>query len=101
MGRTIRAGASGPSYGRRSPSSGCGLGYIIATGFSPSQLRLQGNGQHDRLRCGRCSAASCSGWFQTQSDIVIGGRTLHPHELGLYAEALFLTKSSSASSSRH
>jgi O-antigen/teichoic acid export membrane protein len=29
---------------------------------------------------------------QTQSDIVIGGRILSPHELGLYAEALFLTQ---------
>jgi len=29
---------------------------------------------------------------QSQSDILIGGRMLSPHELGLYAEALFLTQ---------
>ena len=29
---------------------------------------------------------------QTQADIFIGGRVLAPHELGLYAEALFLTQ---------
>lgn len=29
---------------------------------------------------------------QSQADILIGGRMLHPHELGLYAEALFLTQ---------
>ncbi|MGE4430881.1 MAG: lipopolysaccharide biosynthesis protein [Sphingobium sp.] len=29
---------------------------------------------------------------QSQADILIGGRVLHPHELGLYAEALFLTQ---------
>src|SRR3546814_6986440 len=28
---------------------------------------------------------------QSQSDILIGGRMLSPHELGLYSEALFLT----------
>lgn len=30
--------------------------------------------------------------FQSQADIFIGGRMLSPHELGLYAEALFLTQ---------
>lgn len=30
--------------------------------------------------------------FQSQADIFIGGRMLPPHELGLYAEALFLTQ---------
>ncbi|MBB3927972.1 O-antigen/teichoic acid export membrane protein [Sphingobium jiangsuense] len=29
---------------------------------------------------------------QSQADILIGGRVLDPHELGLYAEALFLTQ---------
>src|SRR3546814_9530642 len=29
---------------------------------------------------------------QSQSDILIGGRMLIPHELGLYSEALFLTQ---------
>src|SRR3546814_11173697 len=29
---------------------------------------------------------------QSQSDILIGGRMLSPHELGLYSEALFLTQ---------
>jgi len=29
---------------------------------------------------------------QSQADILIGGRVLHPHELGLYSEALFLTQ---------
>ena len=29
--------------------------------------------------------------IQSQSDIVIAGRTFEPHELGLYSEALFLT----------
>ncbi|MDX3908447.1 MAG: lipopolysaccharide biosynthesis protein [Sphingobium sp.] len=30
--------------------------------------------------------------IQSQSDILIGGRVLSPHELGLYSEALFLTQ---------
>ncbi|MGH6780785.1 MAG: lipopolysaccharide biosynthesis protein [Sphingomonadaceae bacterium] len=30
--------------------------------------------------------------IQNQADIFIGGRTLNPHALGLYAEALFLTQ---------
>src|SRR3546814_8373802 len=29
---------------------------------------------------------------QSQADIFIGGRVLEPHQLGLYAEALFLTQ---------
>jgi O-antigen/teichoic acid export membrane protein len=30
--------------------------------------------------------------IQSQADVFIGGRVLNPHELGLYAEALFLTQ---------
>jgi len=30
--------------------------------------------------------------IQSQADVFIGGRVLEPHELGLYAEALFLTQ---------
>lgn len=69
-----------------------GAGYAIATGFVPvPSFDFRGTGR--MLTFG----ASLLGgqllvMVQTQTDIVIGGRMLSSHELGLYAEALFLTQ---------
>lgn len=69
-----------------------GLGYVIATRFLPiPSFDFRGTG--GMIAFGAAMLGSQLLWLvQTQSDIVIGGRTLHPHELGLYAEALFLTQ---------
>ncbi len=68
------------------------LGYIIATRFLPiPSFNFKGTG--GMLAFGAAMLGSQLLWLiQTQADIVIGGRMLKPHELGLYAEALFLTQ---------
>lgn len=69
-----------------------GLGYIVATGFLPvPSFDFRGTG--GMIAFGAAMLGSQILWLvQTQADIVIGGRVLQPHELGLYAEALFLTQ---------
>ena len=45
------------------------------------------------VRFGSAMLLSSLLWLiQTQADVVIGGRALDPHHLGLYTEALFLTQ---------
>jgi len=41
---------------------------------------------------GAMLVSSCFWLFQTQADVLIGGRSLDAHHLGLYAEALFLAQ---------
>ena len=49
-------------------------------------------GAGDLVRFGGALTICQFFWIvQSQSDIVIAGRSLEPHELGLYSEALFLT----------
>lgn len=50
-------------------------------------------GAGSMIRFGGAMLLSSFFWlFQTQADVLIGGRTLHAHDLGLYTEALFLTQ---------
>ncbi len=69
-----------------------GLGYVIATGFIPvPSFDFRGTG--GMILFGAAMLGSQLLWLvQSQADIFIGGRMLDPHELGLYAEALFLTQ---------
>jgi O-antigen/teichoic acid export membrane protein len=41
---------------------------------------------------GAMLASSCFWLFQTQADVLIGGRSVDAHHLGLYAESLFLAQ---------
>lgn len=67
-----------------------GLGYVVATGFLPVpsfDFRESGG----MVAFGAAMLGSQFLWLvQSQSDIFIGGRLFSPHDLGLYAEALFL-----------
>lgn len=69
-----------------------GIGYVIATRFLPvPSFDFRGTG--NMVMFGAAMLGSQLLWLiQSQSDIFIGGRVLDPHELGLYAEALFLTQ---------
>ncbi len=69
-----------------------GIGYLIATRFLPvPSFDFRGTG--GMVLFGASLLGSQLLWLvQTQSDIFIGGRLLPAHELGLYAEALFLTQ---------
>lgn len=69
-----------------------GLGYMIATRFIPvPSFDFRGAG--GMLAFGAAMVGSQLLWIvQSQADVFIGGRVLDPHELGLYAEALFLTQ---------
>lgn len=69
-----------------------GLGYVIATGFKPiPSFDFRGTGA--MVAYGASLLGGQLFWiFQSQADIFIGGRVLGAHELGLYAEALFLTQ---------
>lgn len=69
-----------------------GIGYAIATGFLPvPSFDFRGAGA--MVAFGASLLGSQLFWIvQSQSDIFIAGRVLSPHELGLYAEALFLTQ---------
>ncbi len=68
-----------------------GLGYLVALRFLPvPTLDLRGTGW--MIAFGASLVGSQLFFMiQTQADIVIGGRLLDPHALGLYAEALFIT----------
>jgi O-antigen/teichoic acid export membrane protein len=67
-------------------------GYVLATGFRPiPTLDFRGTGA--MVSYGASLLGVQLFWiFQSQADVFIGGRILSPHELGLYAEALFLTQ---------
>lgn len=69
-----------------------GVGYVIATGFLPiPSFDFRGTGT--MVAFGASLLGSQLLWIvQSQSDIFIAGRVLTAHELGLYAEALFLTQ---------
>lgn len=69
-----------------------GLGYMLATRlFIRPSFDFRGTG--GMVAFGASLLGSQLFWMvQSQADIFIGGRTLSPHELGLYAEALFLTQ---------
>lgn len=69
-----------------------GLGYVLATGFRPiPSFDFRGTGA--MVTYGASLLGSQLFWIiQSQADIFIGGRVLTPHQLGLYAEALFLTQ---------
>ena len=69
-----------------------GLGYILATGFRPiPSFDFRGTGA--MVGFGASLLGGQLFWIiQSQADIFIGGRMLEPHQLGLYAEALFLTQ---------
>ncbi|WP_028056116.1 lipopolysaccharide biosynthesis protein [Sphingobium bisphenolivorans] len=69
-----------------------GIGYVLATGFRPiPSFDFKGSGA--MIGYGASLLGSQLFWIvQSQADIFIGGRVLHPHQLGLYAEALFLTQ---------
>lgn len=69
-----------------------GLGYVFATGFLPiPSFDFRGTGP--MIVFGAAMLGTQLLWLiQTQADIFIGGHALPPHELGLYAEALFLTQ---------
>lgn len=69
-----------------------GAGYVLATGFRPiPSFDFRGSGA--MVAYGASLLGSQLFWIiQSQADIFIGGRVLDPHQLGLYAEALFLTQ---------
>jgi O-antigen/teichoic acid export membrane protein len=69
-----------------------GIGYVLATGFMPvPSFDFRGTGA--MVAYGASLLGGQLFWIvQSQADIFIGGRVLEPHELGLYAEALFLTQ---------
>jgi len=52
---------------------------------------LRGSGHMIRYG-GAMLASSCFWLLQTQADVLIGGRSIDAHHLGLYAEALFLAQ---------
>jgi O-antigen/teichoic acid export membrane protein len=67
-------------------------GYVIVTGFRPIPT-LDFSGTGAMVAYGASLLGGQLFWIvQSQADIFIGGRVLPPHELGLYAEALFLTQ---------
>ncbi|HWV12527.1 MAG TPA: lipopolysaccharide biosynthesis protein [Sphingobium sp.] len=68
------------------------VGYVIATGFRPiPSFDFRGTGA--MVAYGASLLGGQLFWIvQSQADIFIGGRALSPHQLGLYAEALFLTQ---------
>ncbi|WP_340266271.1 lipopolysaccharide biosynthesis protein [Sphingobium mellinum] len=68
------------------------VGYLLATGFRPvPSFDLRGTGA--MVTYGASLLGGQLFWIvQSQADIFIGGRVLDPHQLGLYAEALFLTQ---------
>lgn len=67
-------------------------GYVLATGFRPiPSFDFRGTGA--MVGYGASLLGGQLFWIvQSQADIFIGGRALDPHQLGLYAEALFLTQ---------
>lgn len=67
-------------------------GYVLVTGFRPvPSFDFRGTGA--MVTYGASLLGGQLFWIiQSQADIFIGGRVLPPHELGLYAEALFLTQ---------
>lgn len=69
-----------------------GVGYMLATGFKPiPSFDFRGTGA--MVAYGASLLGGQLFWIvQSQADIFIGGRVLEPHQLGLYAEALFLTQ---------
>ncbi|MEJ7927033.1 lipopolysaccharide biosynthesis protein [Sphingobium sp. AN641] len=69
-----------------------GVGYVLATGFRPiPSFDFRGSGT--MVAYGASLLGGQLFWIvQSQADIFIGGRVLSAHDLGLYAEALFLTQ---------
>ncbi|HKY80165.1 MAG TPA: lipopolysaccharide biosynthesis protein [Sphingobium sp.] len=68
------------------------VGYIVATGFRPIPS-FDFRGTSAMVAYGASLLGGQLFWIvQSQADVFIGGRMLEPHQLGLYAEALFLTQ---------
>ncbi len=67
-------------------------GYVIVTGFKPiPSFDFRGSG--GMIAYGASLLGGQLFWIvQSQADVFIGGRLFDPHQLGLYAEALFLTQ---------
>ena len=67
-------------------------GYVIVTGFRPiPSFDFRGSG--GMVAYGASLLGGQLFWIvQSQADVFIGGRLFDPHQLGLYAEALFLTQ---------
>lgn len=69
-----------------------GIGYAIATGFIPIPS-FDFRGTRWMIVFGASLLGGQLLWIiQNQADILIGGRVLSTHELGLYSESLFLTQ---------
>ncbi|MPT48749.1 MAG: lipopolysaccharide biosynthesis protein [Sphingobium sp.] len=69
-----------------------GIGYLIISGFVPiPSFNFRGTGWMIAFGAPLLGSQFLI-MVQTQTDIIIGGRMLPAHELGLYAEALFLTQ---------
>lgn len=68
------------------------IGYVVVTGFRPiPSFDFRGTG--GMVAFGASLLGGQLFWIiQSQADIFIGGRLFDPHQLGLYAEALFLTQ---------
>lgn len=67
------------------------IGLSIAAGGVPLPL-FRFTGLRGVLGFGGALLAAQFFWIiQSQADIVIAGRTMNPHDLGLYTEALFPT----------
>ncbi|MGE4321494.1 MAG: lipopolysaccharide biosynthesis protein [Sphingobium sp.] len=68
------------------------IGYMLVTGFRPiPSFDFRGTGA--MVAFGASLLGGQLFWIiQSQADVFIGGRVLSAHDLGLYAEALFLTQ---------
>ena len=69
------------------------IGYIFTAKIwqVPPRFRFAGAGVMLRYGAAMIGVQAC--WFvQSQSDVFIGGRSLAPHQLGIYTTALFLTQ---------
>ncbi|MEA3031181.1 MAG: hypothetical protein QOG13_2506 [Sphingomonadales bacterium] len=68
-------------------------GYFAAARLWEIRPRFAFAGAGTMLRYGLAMVGVQFCWFvQSQADVFIGGRTLDPHQLGIYTTALFLTQ---------
>jgi O-antigen/teichoic acid export membrane protein len=69
------------------------FGYVLATRMWEIRPRFRFKGAGELLSYGGAMMAVQLCWFaQSQMDVLIGGRALDPHRLGLYTTALFVTQ---------
>ena len=68
-------------------------GYVLATRMWEIRPRFRFQGARELITYGGAMMAVQLCWFaQSQMDVLIGGRVLDPHRLGLYTTALFVTQ---------